>query len=207
MSKDNIVVQMYDELVEINQESGYGFDLVLKKIEPFICSQAFSFDIPNLSKEDFKQDIYIIAIQGIKNYNPSKGTKLSTFLHTHIINKIISKLKSTYRKSKDASYISSDESFSQEILKDEFYDDDIVELGFDFFKNNKATNLDFELFLDKLKNNIEYDTWLLIKLICIDGHSVREASDKLGIKFWTAAKKIKELSKNEYVLEFYEKKN
>lgn len=201
-----ITVRMYEEEIQINQETGYGFDKVIKKIEPFINSQAYSFSIPNTSVEDIKQDIYLIAIQGIKNYNPNKETKLSTFLHTHIINKMISKMKSSYKKSKNASYIDGD-SFCQEILKDQFLDEEISDPSFYFLKNLNNNNIDFSLFLNTLKDHIEYDTWLLIKYICIDGLSVREASEKLNFNFWTASKKLKELCKNEYILEFYERQD
>lgn len=202
----NIIVEMYEESIEINQKTGYGFDRIIKKIEPFISSQAYSFSIPNSSIEDIKQDIYVIVIQGIKNFNPEKKTKLSTFLHTHIINKMISKMKSSYKKSKNASYIDGD-TFCQEIPKDEFLDDEISDPALYFLKDISKNSIDFSLFLDTLKEHVDYETWLLIKLICVEGLSIRESSERLDINFWTASKKLKDLSKNEYVIEFYERKN
>ena len=202
--KKNIIVKMYEESIEINQETGYGFDKVLKKIEPLISSQAYSFSIPNCSFEDLKQDIYLIAIQGIKNFDPKKETKLSTFLHTHIVNKMISKMKSSYKKSKNASYIQ-DQEFCQEILKEQFVDEEILDPNLYFLRDISRQTSDFSLFLESLKETVDQETWEIIKYICIDGLSLREASEKVGLNFWTASKKLKELSKNEYVIDFYEK--
>ena len=86
-------VSVYEEDFYIDKETGKGFDLVLNKIKPYISSLSYTWSntIPNTTQEDLEQDIYVIAIQGIKNYNPNKGTKLSSFLHTHINNKLISK--------------------------------------------------------------------------------------------------------------------
>ena len=128
----------------------------------------------------------------IKNYNPNKGTKLSSFLHTHINNKLISKKTSEFKKSKNASYLET-ESFKVEILKDSFAEEDyLINIMFGFQKEYSEN--EFKIFLDNLKDSIEYKTWMLIKNICQKDMTIKEASESVGITFWEAKKRIRSLS-------------
>ena len=198
-------VSVYEEEFYIDKETGKGFDLVLNKIKPYISSLSYSWSktIPNTTPEDLEQDIYVIAIQGIKNYNPTKNTKLSSFLHTHINNKLISKKTSEFRKSKNASYLET-ESFKVEILKDSFAEEDFFINRVFGFQKEFGEN-EFKIFLDELKDHIEYKTWMLIKNICQKDMTIKEASEALGITFWEAKKRINSLSKNKNIISAYER--
>lgn len=95
-------VDVYNESFYVDTETGVGFDKVLEKIEPLICKMASGTYISGYSFSDIKQELTVLAIEGIKAFNPNKGVKLSTFLHIHLRNKLISKLRSENRMSNDA---------------------------------------------------------------------------------------------------------
>ena len=96
---------IYDEHIRINLKTRGFLTKSLIKMEPLINSYSYKFKIENLEPEDIKQEISIIILEGIANYNHSKNVKLSTFLHTHIFNKMISKINSSLKKSNNASYL------------------------------------------------------------------------------------------------------
>src|SRR5210317_1494251 len=110
------IVRMYDEEFNIDKKSKYGYDKVLRKLEPMVCDWARKFYFGDMPFEDRKQEIYVMAIQGIENFNEDKGVALSSFLHTHIRNKIISKIKSSNKKSNNAiSYSTENLGYLEEI--------------------------------------------------------------------------------------------
>jgi len=208
MVSKNIIVKMYNEEIEINKETGLGFDKVLKKIDPLIHSLSLKFKIDNYTNGDVKQELYTIAIEGIKAYDHNKDVKLSTFMHTHLHNKIISKLKSSLKKSNNASYIKEDVDFLREMPADSnigLYADRSSEYMPLFLRNPFANNSDFILFLEALKEEIDHDSWMIVKYISIDGLTIKEISEKMNINSWIVSSKIKKLCKNEIILKFYER--
>lgn len=99
------IVKMYDEEFFISKKTKQGYDRVLKRIDPLLCGWASRAYMPGYSFEDIKQEVSLIAIEGIDAYDPRKEVKLSSFLQTHIKFKIISKIKSLNKLSNDASLI------------------------------------------------------------------------------------------------------
>ncbi len=99
------MVQLYNEEMYINMNTGEGVDRALKKIDPLLTKMAIKTYIANTTFDDRKQDLVIIALDGFKKYNPDKGVKLSTFIHRHMIFKLISKLKTLNQKSRNANYL------------------------------------------------------------------------------------------------------
>lgn len=61
----------------IDQETFNIIDKVLRKL-----AAKHTFD--SYETEDIYQEGFIIACKALKAYNPDKGTKLSTFLYTHL---------------------------------------------------------------------------------------------------------------------------
>ena len=207
MKKSSIIVKMYDEEIEIDKSSGLGFDKVLKKIEPLILSLASKFKIDNYTKNDTAQELYLIAIEGIRSYDHNKSVKLSTFLHVHIHNKIISKLKSSLKKSNNASYLHNAGDFSREIATDlDFLNEPAGECLPTFLRDCFVnSDSDFNIFLGRLQDHVDYDTWLIVKYLSIDGLSIKEISEKMNINSWTVSSRLKKLCKNEFIVSFYEK--
>jgi len=205
----DITVRMYDEDILINKKSGKGFQKVLDKIDPLISSMAVRYKINNYAVSDVKQELYLIAVQGIKAFDPNKNVKLSTFLHVHLNNKIISKLKSSLKKSNNAVYLNNQDEFFREINVDSISLINDMEESQDIYmiKNIYEMNLDFDLFLELLKEDIEYESWLIVKLLTVENLTIREISEKLNMNIWTVSNKLKKLSKNEYILSFYDREN
>lgn len=206
---EDITVRMYDEDILINKKSGKGFQKVLDKIDPLISSMAVRYKINNYAVSDVKQELYLIAVQGIKAFDPNKNVKLSTFLHVHLNNKIISKLKSSLKKSNNAVYLNNQDEFFREINVDSISLINDMEESQDIYmiKNIYEMNLDFDLFLELLKEDIEYESWLIVKLLTVENLTIREISEKLNMNIWTVSNKLKKLSKNEYILSFYDREN
>ncbi len=98
------VVRMYDESVYIDTSTCEGYGRILERIDPLLCKMASKTYISGSNFEDIKQDLSVIAIEGINSYDPKKNVKLSTFLHIHLRNKLISKIKSANKLSNDASF-------------------------------------------------------------------------------------------------------
>jgi len=95
-------VVIYKESVYIDTDTGEGVGFVLKKIDPLLSKMASKYFISGYQFNDKKQLLSIIAMEGIRSYNPDKGASLSTFLHRHLRNKFISKLRSENKISNDA---------------------------------------------------------------------------------------------------------
>ena len=101
-------VKLYNEEFYVNTTTGEGLDRVLKKIDPLLFKMSNSLFIPNYAPEDVKQELAIIAIEGVRSYDSTKNVKLSTFLHIHLHNKIISKIRSKNKLSNNAFSVSED---------------------------------------------------------------------------------------------------
>lgn len=87
-------VDVYNEKIDVDTSTGKGLDRVLKKIEPLLFKMSKSSFMRGYAQEDIRQELAILAIEGVRSYDPSKNVKLSTFLHIHLKNKMISKIKS-----------------------------------------------------------------------------------------------------------------
>ena len=96
-------VKVYNEEIFVDSVTGLGIDRVLKKIDPLLFKMAKSIYIQGYAVEDIKQELAVLAIEGIRSFDASKNVKLSTFLHIHLHNKIISKIRSQNKLSNNAS--------------------------------------------------------------------------------------------------------
>jgi RNA polymerase sigma factor (sigma-70 family) len=95
-------VCMYDEKIYINTRTGEGVGRVIKKITPLIDGMAARSHISGYSFDDIRQEICLLVVDGVKKYDPDREVKLSTFLHWHLKNKFITKLKSLNTMANDA---------------------------------------------------------------------------------------------------------
>ena len=102
MNHYSCVVRVYDEDVYVDTKTGDGFPRVLERIDPLLCKMASKTYMPGYRFEDVKQELCIIAIEGINSFDPKKKVKLSTFLHIHLRNKLVSKIRSVNKLSNDA---------------------------------------------------------------------------------------------------------
>jgi len=88
---------VYDEEVFINTITGEGYDLVIKKMKNYIHWYSGKIRLTGFEREDIKQLIILILLDGMRRYNPFLKIKLSTFLYVHIKNRIVSRIKEEMR--------------------------------------------------------------------------------------------------------------
>lgn len=216
MSEKNFkgTVKMYKETYYVDTETGEGVDKVLKKIDPLLCKMASKTFISGYTFEDIKQELTVMAIKGIKAYDPSFQTALSSFLHGHLYKKLISKIKSENKMSNDASLISEKNKGSNElrVAKGELsfsqcgsrYNDG-EEIPFEysleesdgFYQSPKLRyeDVDFEVSFDKISKKLDPKTSKILKLICFEDYTIKDAAAKVGLSGWAASIRIKQLAK------------
>lgn len=206
-------VKMYDEVYYVDTETGQGIDKVLKKIDPLLCKMASKTYISGHTFEDIKQELGIMVIKGIKSYDPSKNTALSTFLHGHLRNKLISKLKSENKMSNDANLITSGEESEAKIrrAKEELsfsqcgsrYNDG-EEVPFEysleesdgFYKSpvRRFEDLDFEVSVRRIAKKLDPKTSRILELVCFEDYTIKDAAEEVGLSGWAASIRLKNLA-------------
>jgi len=234
------IVKMFNEEILIDKRTKLGYEKVLSKIDPLLCGWASRVYMPGYDFDDIKQEASIIAIEGIEAFDPEKNVKLSSFLTTHIKNKIISKLKSVNKLSNDASLVTISEKtcsckspdFSQNICnncnltRDSRYRSSREEYSFSSLNNDLLTNsgeyvsfensisnsdcfysddvsgydeADLSIAINRLRDSIDPMTFDILKMVWLDGHSIKYAAQEVGISGWGASMRLKKLSKNRVI--------
>jgi RNA polymerase sigma factor (sigma-70 family) len=201
------LVRMYGEDVSIDKRTRSGYDLVLKKIEPLICDWARKVYFGNMPYEDRKQEIYMIAIQGVDNFNPDKGVALSSFLHTHIRNKILSKMRTSNKKSRNATTSTADCSgYLEEIPLSRMSVEGEDVLSYISGTSDTTSDVDASFLLREMKERFSEKEFSIIKMRS-EGASIKEVGEALDIKPHKVSlilKKIKEspFSKKLYLKDY-----
>lgn len=198
------IVRMYNEEFKIDRVTMAGYDKVLKKIEPLICDYARKFFFGDMEYEDRKQEIYMIAIHGINNFNPNRGTKLSSFLHTHIRNKIISKIKSLNKKSNNASRYFGDESgYLKEIPLSFLYNKGTTSNpALEPVDSSDLLSFSDEGFmLEEIESNLGQTE---VKIACLlrDGMTIESIGEELDMDAWKVTSTIKKMRKSKLFINY-----
>ena len=209
---------VYDENIDLNIKTGEGFDRVIKKMEPTFTKILKKRFMSGYSYSDMRQELAVLAIEGIRNYDSQKGVKLSTFLETHINNKLISKIKTHNKMSRNATYLKQSDSISQELnfgsvvldkesddnvsFQDTIGDGDSI-LSYDSLSFQEI--VDFESFLSALNSYVDEKIISVIRLIMFSKMNIKEAAEEVGIRPWVASRALRSLSKNSVVRDFYER--
>ena len=245
------VVRMYDEDVYISTITKQGYKRVLERIDPLLCKWASKTYMPGYSFDDIKQELSIIIIEGINAYNPEKNVKLSTFLHTHLRNKLVSKIKSVNKLSNDAfslyekvagelcecgglivlkkvrdertsSVVSRNtcEQCSQEykptyrksreelVFSSMPKTDPVSGEEYAEFQSSLAETdslyaststlyerIDLEIAIDKLSGIIDDKTAAILRMVCLEGYSIKDAAKSVGLTGWAASMRLKKLNR------------
>ena len=216
---------LYDERIYIDTRTGLGVDLVLAKIDPLLCKMAASTYMDGFSFQDVKQELSVIAIDGVRSYNPDKNVKMSTFLHIHLRNKLISKLRSENKMSNDAfafndnggdtKRVRGEVNFSQ--ISNNLNSDGNSEFDFessidssDGLYGSMLTSHDrveFLTSLRKLSTSIDNKTSRILELVCLRDYSIKDAAGEVGLSGWAASMRLKNLSKNKIIKDLFENRN
>ncbi len=214
-------VKMYNEVFYVDTSTGQGVADVLKKIDPLLCKMASKSYLQGCNFDDIKQELIIITMQGIRSYDPTKEATLSTFLHGHIRNKLISKLKNNNKLAHHASIFQPASTEYSSIRKTEqevsFSAVDLRKKG----RNEKGTNenssfidnvqddfsdfsspkfiknddLTFHFSVEKVIKSLDKQTAEIVRLICFEDFTIKDVSDKLGIPNWAVNNRIRGLAK------------
>lgn len=245
------IVRMYDEDVYVNTQTKEGYARVLERIDPLLCKWASKTYMPGYNFEDIKQELALIIIEGVNAYNPDKKVKLSTFLHTHLRNKLVSKIKSVNKLSNDAyslyekvesemcecgglisfsktrclesnslitrygceqcekeykpNYRRSREElvFSSMPKTDPSSGEEYAEFenglsnADNLYYNGSSTldRIDLEITIEKLSKIIDEKTYIILKMVCLEGHSIKDAAKEVGLTGWAASMRLKKLNR------------
>lgn len=204
------VVQVYDEEVYIDTQTGQGFDRVLKRIDPLLCKMASKTYIPGYRFEDVKQELTIIAIEGIKNYDNSKNVRMSTFLHVHLKNKIISKVLSKNKQSSDAvfsEHVEREESSYSKLsrIREEipfssmrtYSKDDTDNRKFEERVDSKTSiynlgsDFEFDAAFNSALKTLDQETQDILRKVYFEEKTIAETAQDFGLKPWAVSKKLK----------------
>ena len=245
------VVRMYDEDVYVNTTTKQGYNRVLERIDPLLCKWASKTYMPGYNFEDIKQELSIIIIEGINAFDTSKNVKLSTFLHTHLRNKLVSKIKSVnklsndafslyekiagdlcecgglialkkirnpknnsivsrhlceqcnqeykpnYRKSREELVFSSmpktDPGSGEEYAE---FQSSLAETDSLYADNSTVYDrIDLEIAIERLSEIIDNKTAEILKMVCLEGFSIKDAAKKVGLTGWAASMRLKKLDR------------
>jgi RNA polymerase sigma factor (sigma-70 family) len=244
-------IKMYDEDIWVNTETREGYDRIIERINPLLCKWASRTYMPGHSFEDIKQELTIIIIEGINAFDPSKKVKLSTFLHTHLRNKLVSKIKSFNKLSNDACSLhddiagdicecggkiehkvvvgyagiredkwickSCDLTFNSNLRKsrgeitfssmpkidissgEEYLDfENMLGESDSLYSDDKNSfdKTDLTLMLSRLKGKLDEKTYSILRMVCLEGYSFKDAAEKVGLTSWAASVRLKKLAKS-----------
>jgi len=208
-------VDVYDETFYVDTYTGEGYDKVFSKIENLICREASLTYINGYTFEDIKSELIIIAIEGIRSFNPHMGIKLSTFLQTHIHNKKISKIKSKNKLSNDAFGFKDKKVRGERKMRVSR-----GEINFSAFSTSKggveaplfeslipceqkmyASSVDsfdainFEVSLMKLASKLDKDSRRIIELIYFEDYLIKELAKEFDISVQGMSLRLKALAR------------
>jgi RNA polymerase sigma factor (sigma-70 family) len=213
------LVKVYNEEIFIDTKTGEGFNFVLKKIDPLLSKMAAKTYIPGYRFEDIKQELVVIAIEGMKNFNNAKNVKLSTFLHIHLKNKIISKILSKNRLAADATYsevLEEDTPAKNFKIREEIpfsciklskYDEPEKKNFEEKIDANRTLfqyveDYDFEVVFNSLIKNLDSDCQKILRKVFYEEKTIIETAKDLGMQPWAVSKKLKSPEVRELFLRF-----
>jgi len=207
-------VQVYDENYYVDTFTGEGYDKVLAKIDPLLCKFAASTYISGYGFEDIKSELTIMAIEGIRAFDPHREVRLSTFLQSHLRNKRISRIRSQNKMSNDAfschdnseidltkiRKVKEEIHFStfarpkdgESVLFEHSIPDDG---GLHSSKRNIFEAVDFEASLMKISSKLDKKTRKIIELVYFEDYSIKDAAKKVNLSGWAASMRLKKLAR------------
>ena len=219
--------------------------------------------MPGYNFSDIKQELIVIAIEGVNAFDPKKNVKLSTFLHIHLRNKLISKIKSVNKLSNDAFSLSENMkedvicSCGGKIIADEYIEEDTgkvkrghsceicsknyshphrrsreelifsrmprvnpndgeeyadfqsslsSESGLYASDRSAYDDVELDLLINKLSEVIDEKTSTILRKVCLEGFSIKDAAESVGLTGWAASMRLKKLDRFKIVKDLFDSK-
>jgi len=211
-------VEVYDETFYVDTFTGEGFDSVIKTIEPLLNKYSSSTFINGMSQDDIFGELRVIAIEGIKKFDPTRNVKLSTFLQFHVNNKNISAIMRANRQKRCASTINklelkdergynvapaeltiSDLMGGRDAIGDRSPDDILGGLAKNDLYNGVLTDqkhIDFSLSLRSVIKNFDPSTKKIVEMMYFKDYDTRDVARAMGTTEWKVTAKLKKLARN-----------
>jgi DNA-directed RNA polymerase sigma subunit (sigma70/sigma32) len=98
-------VDVYDEKIYIDTDSGEGYDKVITKLDKLINFLAVKYRFHGFTFEDGRQHVTMHILEGIPKFDPSKGVKLSTFIQMMVSRRLINELRNESKSSRNATFL------------------------------------------------------------------------------------------------------
>jgi RNA polymerase sigma factor (sigma-70 family) len=96
------LVKVKDQELFVDCRSGVGIDKVVAAMSDLISYLASKFNFDGFDLEDKKQHIALRIVEGIPQFKPDKGAKLSSFLQMRITRRLINEVRDANRSRKSA---------------------------------------------------------------------------------------------------------
>jgi hypothetical protein len=55
--------------------------------------------------------------------------------------------------------------------------------------------IDLEITIEKLADIIDEKTYIILRMVCLEGHSIKDAAKEVGLTGWAASMRLKKLSR------------
>ena len=80
-------------LVDVDTRTGKGLDVVLDHMSDTIKYHTSKVKLPSTSREDVSQELRVLVLAGVAEFDLTKETNLMTFLQNHLRNRIVNLYK------------------------------------------------------------------------------------------------------------------
>lgn len=217
MEIKDIEVRIFKRSFYINKLTRKNYDLALKLIEPAIIRLVRKYNVHGYTKEELAQELRLIVIKGIDAYQNSNKTKLSTFLQTHMKNKLFTMMQGANIKKRDASLLRNfsdsknysargevgltfsfdDEDDSGASFLPNFICDNHVNIVSGMWPKNTEAKAVAMMNLQIVLKHQDSVTQNVVKMIAFDGATIKEISEGLNITPHSLRLKLNSLRKNE----------
>lgn len=99
------MANVYDTSIYIDTRDGTGYDQAINKFGPLINKLATKYKFNGNTIDDTKHDVIIHILEGMKQYDPRKNMKLSTFIEMRASQRIINNLRKQCQLSNNATFV------------------------------------------------------------------------------------------------------
>jgi len=79
-----------------------------------------------------------------------------------------------------------------------------------FYSDNSTPfeRIDLEMAIEKLSTMIDKKTYVILKMVCLEGHSIKDAAKEVGLTGWAASMRLKKLDRykiiNDLLSDYFE---
>ena len=64
--------------------------------------------------------------------------------------------------------------------------------------------IDLEIAIEKLSEIIDEKTYIILRMVCLEGHSIKDAAKEVGLTGWAASMRLKKLARYKIINDLLE---